>query len=617
MMLKKYFGFDAFRPLQREIIEHTLRGGDTLAVMPTGGGKSLCYQLPALVRDGLTIVVSPLISLMKDQVEQLHGRGIEAVYLNSTLSRKAYADNIRHIRNGSVKLLYVAPETLLLPSILSLLASVPVRCLTIDEAHCISEWGHDFRPEYRQIAHVRQRFPGVCCLALTATATPRVQKDIRSNLGFRESDTFIAGFDRKNLYLQVSPKTDPLGQILDCIRLHRDGSGIIYCFSRKQVEELTAVLDDLGLAVRPYHAGLSPEVRDRNQELFINDSIRIMVATIAFGMGIDKANVRFVIHHDLPKNIESYYQQIGRAGRDGLPARCLLLFSHRDRGKIDYFISKMDQREQRIARAHLRKLVSFAETTACRRIPLLAYFGEKADFSRCGMCDNCRDRDHGRNRASRRRSGNPGPTAPLSVQVTRLTYDEELFEILRSKRTQLADRHGVPPYLIFPDRSLIEMSAFQPRTKSDMIEIHGVGRYRMRRYGSLFLDLIDTYCRNTGRCRASVQIHRPGRKPRYISMGELFNEGVPVPELMRRYRVERRTLLASLYEFILNGDTLRSDRLAALSTLSGREQRRVFRMFDTCGTSHLKPVYEALDRSVPYAELHVQRLCYLCRDSAA
>lgn len=611
-LLKQYFGYAVFRPLQQEIIEHSLRGKDTLAVMPTGGGKSLCYQLPALVRTGITIVVSPLISLMKDQVEQLHGRGIDAVCLNSTLSRNVYRESVHTIRSGAAKLLYVSPETLLRPSTLSLLESVPLSCLTIDEAHCISEWGHDFRPEYRQIAAVRKRFPDICCLALTATATPRVQKDIRSTLGFGESDTFIASFDRKNLFLEIIAKTDPLYQIEDYIRRQDSSSGIIYCFSRNQVETLAAALLDAGLSVRPYHAGLPAEIRHRNQELFIRNEVKIMVATIAFGMGIDKPNVRFVIHHDLPKNVESYYQQIGRAGRDGLPAGCLLLYSARDVKKIIYFINKMKRKEQRVARAHLRKMVALSETKSCRRIPLLTYFGEKAPSSRCGMCDNCCAGRSGAPQRSLSASSCSEQPAPPSCRPARLDYDEELFEILRSKRMQLAEQRGLPPYSIFPDRSLIEMSARQPKTASDMLEIHGVGRQRMRRYGSLFLDLIDTYCRNREHHPHPGRQHRPERHSRYADVGRQFNSGIPLEQLMQRFNAGKQTILTWLHEFVVHGDTLRAEYLHSLSTLPDEEQLRIFHLFDTCGTSRLKPVYDALDRSVPYDELHIQRLWYLC-----
>jgi len=388
-VLKEVFGYEHFRPLQEEVIRQVLNKKDALVVMPTGGGKSLCYQIPALLFEGLTVVVSPLISLMKDQVEQLESSGVAAVYLNSSLSLQEYQQNVSLIKSGKVKLLYVAPETLMKQRMRNLLSEMKIDCLTIDEAHCISEWGHDFRPEYRKIAGLRTDFPNTVCLALTATATPRVQEDIKKNLKLDESETFIASFNRENLFLEISEKLDPFQQTISFLEKHKDQSGIIYCFSRRQVDELTEDLNANGYSVKPYHAGLPELERSENQESFIRDDTNIMVATIAFGMGINKPDVRFVIHYDLPQNIESYYQQIGRAGRDGLRADCLLLFSYSDIGKINYIISQKSPGEQKIARTHLDALIHFVEAEQCRRIPLMKYFGETYPDKSCDMCDNC------------------------------------------------------------------------------------------------------------------------------------------------------------------------------------------------------------------------------------
>jgi len=304
-ILKTVFGYDDFRPLQAEIIANLLRKNDTLVIMPTGGGKSLCYQIPALIFSGLTIVVSPLISLMKDQVEQLVQIGVPATVLNSSLTLEQYRRNVEKVKQGVIRLLYMAPEALLRPNMLTMLSSLEVDCLTIDEAHCISEWGHDFRPEYRQLVTVRDRFVNAVCIALTATATPRVRQDIKTSLGFEDSDEFVGSFDRKNLFIQVISKHNPFEQTVEFIKGFPEQSGIIYCFSRRQVDDLYEALKSKGFSVRPYHAGLSKRDRTRNQDLFIKDDMQIMVATIAFGMGIDKPNVRFVVHYDLPKNIES------------------------------------------------------------------------------------------------------------------------------------------------------------------------------------------------------------------------------------------------------------------------------------------------------------------------
>ena len=387
--LNNVFGFEDFRPLQEDIISNVMDQKDTLVIMPTGGGKSLCYQIPALLFDGLTVVVSPLISLMKDQVEQLQQYDIPAIYLNSSLTEQEYEHNIQRLKNKEIKLLYLAPETLLMERTRNLLSNQNVDLFTIDEAHCISEWGHDFRPDYRELTKVRDDFPDATCLALTATATPRVRQDIKDVLEFEESDTFLASFDRKNLFLKVADKEDPVEQTLDFLYTRKKQSGIIYCFSRKQVEELFVELKKAGHSVKPYHAGLSKKLRNRNQELFIRDDVSIIVATIAFGMGIDKPNVRFVMHYDMPKNIESYYQQIGRAGRDGLRSDCLLLYSRSDKQKIQYFINQKEGREKEVAEKHLKDLMKFLESDECRRIPLMKYFGETYEKDECGMCDNC------------------------------------------------------------------------------------------------------------------------------------------------------------------------------------------------------------------------------------
>jgi len=389
-ILKNVFGYDSFWPLQEEVIGHILGRKDALIVMPTGGGKSLCYQIPALIFDGLTIVVSPLISLMKDQVDQLRECGVPAIFLNSSLDMDEYRRSVALLKSNRVKLLYVAPETLSLPNTLALLTSLNVVCIAVDEAHCISEWGHDFRPEYRLLAEIRNAFPTAVCTGLTATATPRVREDIRKSLKIAAQNEFVGSFDRTNLFLEVAPKTAPVEQTLSFLNRYRNESGIIYCATRQQTDDLHALLHRKGYSVLPYHAGLSDAARTKNQTLFSRDDIRIIVATVAFGMGINKSNVRFVVHYDLPKSIDNYYQEIGRAGRDGLPAHCLLLFGYGDIRKVKYFIDQKTGQEQWVANILLTTLVGFAETDICRRIPLLNYFGEIHGETDCGMCDNCR-----------------------------------------------------------------------------------------------------------------------------------------------------------------------------------------------------------------------------------
>jgi ATP-dependent DNA helicase RecQ len=716
-ILKDTFGYDTFRPLQREVIENVLNKRDSLAVMPTGGGKSLCYQIPALLFDGLTVVVSPLIALMKDQVEQMRAAGVPALFLNSTLSPEAYQENMEYVRRGETKLLYVAPETLLTPRIFDLLASLKVDCFTIDEAHCISEWGHDFRPEYRQLVDARRRFPGAVCLALTATATPRVRTDIVRSLGFTASNEFIASFNRENLYIEVAPKSDAPIQTTRFLERFKDQSGIIYCFSRKQVDELAEYLSRKGYSVRPYHAGLEDETRRRNQEAFIRDDAQIIVATIAFGMGINKPNVRFVIHYDLPKSIESYYQEIGRAGRDGLPAHCLLLYSYADVAKLKYFINEKQGEERRVAVQHLDAIVRYAEDEVnCRRKPLLNYFGEPYAVSNCKNCDNCNAEPptleditipaqkflscvkrtgerfgaghvvdvllgsknekvlryeheklstHGIGKELTQKQWmhlarqlahmgylnqegefNVLSLTPKALETLRnrtkimgqlqevqeraskkankaeLEYNHALFALLRAKRKELADEAGVPPYVIFSDRTLVEMAAYYPQTDARLLDISGVGQVKARQYGDAFLALIQDYCQKhklqekerptSGRKRAGDQKSDSGR--RYVFVGEAYNAGESIQSLMERYAVTAGTIVDHLVRFAAAGNTLRNgDDFQPLTSTSPMLQKAAFDVFDEVGTDFLKPAFDRLNGTVNYEDLKILRLMYLSR----
>ena len=393
------FGYPEFRPLQRDIIETSLAGRDVFALLPTGGGKSLCFQIPALHRPGLTIVVSPLIALMKDQVDQLQAAGVAATFLNSTLSSAEARSRLAGLHRNEWRLLYVAPERLMLDNWQENLKAWNVAAIAIDEAHCVSEWGHDFRPEYRQISKLRELLPDVPVMALTATATERVRIDIIKHLKLRNPATFVASFNRPNLTYKVTPKEKPTDQIIAWVKKREDESGIVYCASRAATERVAEALAGKGYSARAYHAGLDAAERARNQELFLRDEVRIMCATIAFGMGINKPNVRWVIHYDLPKNIEGYYQETGRAGRDGLPGDCLLLFSAGDAAKQTHFIDEMtNEQEAQVARNQLRQIMRYAEGAGCRRGELLAYFGEQFPLDNCGACDNCsepRDRYDG------------------------------------------------------------------------------------------------------------------------------------------------------------------------------------------------------------------------------
>ena len=389
-VLKATYGHDGFRPMQEQIISESLAGRDALVVMPTGGGKSLCYQLPALFRDGVTLVVSPLIALMEDQVKALEGNGVSATVLNSSVDYQDILQRERDAIAGKYKLLYMAPERLASQAGDMLLRRLNLAMIAIDEAHCISEWGHDFRPEYRQLGRIRQQYPDVPVMALTATATPRVADDVVAQLGMVDASRFRSGFERDNLYYEVRPKQKVTEQILAYMQANPSHEGIIYCQSRAKTEDLAARLQDQGIAALPYHAGLDHDVRREHQHSFVYGDTQVMTATIAFGMGIDKPDVRFVFHADLPRHIEGYYQETGRAGRDGLPADCILFFSPGDRARIQHFI---DERPPGPERDHamwqLDQMVAFAYATGCRCTPLLSYFGESHDGG-CNHCDNCR-----------------------------------------------------------------------------------------------------------------------------------------------------------------------------------------------------------------------------------
>jgi ATP-dependent DNA helicase RecQ len=714
-LLKQVFGYDTFKPLQRQVIDNVLARRDSLVIMPTGGGKSLCYQIPALIFPGLTVVVSPLIALMKDQVEQLQAVGVAARFLNSSLSAEEYAANMTLVRQGKIKLLYVAPETLLTPRLFALLNSVQLDCLTIDEAHCISEWGHDFRPEYRQLVEVRQRFPDAVCLALTATATPRVRQDIQDSLGFDAANQFIASFNRENLLIEVTPKQDPLSQTLELIQRFPDQAGIIYCFSRQGVDDLARTLQARGISALPYHAGLSDQDRRQNQEMFVRDDIQIIVATIAFGMGINKPNVRFILHFDLPKSVESYYQEIGRAGRDGLSAHCRLLYSYGDIQKLKYFIEQKEGQERDVAYAQLQALVRFAEHDACRRVPLLSYFGERFTTQDCGSCDNClrgeqqrvditlpsqkflscvkrtgerfglvhivdvllgstnqkvmSNRHHelstygigkdltrdqwmhlGRQlvqkglldqderfgslrltpdayQALRSRETILGvlqqeQAKPAKKHKTGVEYDHALFEQLRARRKELADAEGVPPYVIFSDRSLVEMAAYYPQNQRSMLNINGVGQVKLARYGDTFLDIIQAYCQEhelQEKPRSSVPPagQMELKTPRYVEVSQEYNAGASLEALMQRYQVQRATILDHLSKYVQDSGTLRpSQEFWDACDLPDETKAAALEAFAELGTSVLKPVFERLNGAADYEALKLLRLHYASQNGA-
>jgi len=699
IVLKNVFGYDRFLPLQEDIINNVLTKKDTLVVMPTGGGKSICYQIPALIFDGLAVVVSPLISLMKDQVDQLLELDVPAVLLNSQLPPDAYRQNVYQIKRKKAKLLYLAPETFLKKSILDLLSSVQVDCLAVDEAHCISKWGHDFRPEYRQLAETRPIFKDAVCIALTATATLQVRKDIQKSLAFDAANEFVASFDRPNLFIKVVEKSNPLEQTLGFIEKNTGESGIIYCATRKTTERLYESLIKERISVKPYHAGLPDRERTKNQELFINDDIQVMVATIAFGMGINKPNIRFVLHYDLPQNLENYYQEIGRAGRDGLHADCLLLFNYGDIPKIRYIIQNKTEHEQRLAGIHLNSLLQFIETESCRRVPLLKYFGEDHPAD-CRMCDNClseekeqidvtipaqkflscvkrtgerfganyiidvlrgsksqkvikfghhklstygigedysrkqwlhmsrqllikglmvQDMDYGGLRLTEAAysvfKGTqvfvsrilPETPPKTSVAVDVSEYDRELFETLRRKRKELADIANFPPYVIFPDKSLMEMAILFPKNESELLRIHGVGDAKLKKYGKIFLEIIEAYC-----VEKNILYPEPGQKTRrHVAVGDAYNSGQTIEQIMMDYDIKLITVLGHLYSYLLEGRSIRIDELLAYPGIAPETRQKVYNSFEILGWERLKPIFEALDQKVGYETLKIIQLCFI------
>lgn len=490
--LKKHFGYDEFRPLQKEIIGRVLAKEDCLVLMPTGGGKSLCFQLPTLLQEGLTVVISPLISLMKDQVDALTENGINAAYINSSLTHAEIDEIIAQIKSGAIKLLYIAPERLSIPHFQALLQTLPIGLFAIDEAHCISEWGHDFRPDYRNLNKLRTSFPNIPIIALTATATNKVRDDIVKQLNLPKPNIFTSSFNRQNLSYEVMPKKDSFNTILSLVELYPEESVIIYCFSRKDTESLAEKLNDRGHNAGTYHAGLTADKRKENQDRFIRDDIRIMVATIAFGMGIDKPDVRLVIHHSLPKSIEGYYQETGRAGRDGLPARCVLLFSTADKFKQGYFIGLIsDEEEKKQAEENLDKALHYGYLKSCRRRFLLAYFNEEYTEANCGNCDKCIEF------APLISSKTPSKKVVIqkSAGASAKTgdYDTDLFSVLKQIRTNEAARLKVPPYIVFGDKTLRELALHKPQTDQAFLDINGVGDKKLKKFGEIFMEAIRGY----------------------------------------------------------------------------------------------------------------------------
>ncbi len=593
--LNKYFGYDQFKGAQEEVIRNLLAGKNTFVIMPTGGGKSMCYQLPALMSEGTAIIISPLIALMKNQVDAIRGFNTDdgvAHFLNSSLNKAEITRVKQDITNGNTKLLYVAPESLTKEENIKFLKEVNISFFAIDEAHCISEWGHDFRPEYRRLRSIIEQIGEVPIIALTATATEKVQADIQKNLGMMDAQVFKASFNRPNLYYEIRPKVNVLKEIIKFVKQHTGKSGIIYCLSRKKVEEVAQTLTVNGIKALPYHAGLDAGTRATTQDKFLMEEMDVIVATIAFGMGIDKPDVRFVIHHDIPKSLEGYYQETGRAGRDGREGRCVTFYSYKDIEKLEKFMKGKPVAEQEIGKQLLSETVGYAETSVCRRRVLLNYFGEKYESDNCNSCDNClhpkplieaqdemsllletilavkekHQAEHivniligqldqqvknykhnalevfaeGVEQGERfwttliRQSilaglltkdidnygllkvsdeGQSFLKNPTSFKIAIDSKfedadadeddetgaggggaaDEQLFEMLKTLRKNVAKQKNLPPFVVFQDPSLEEMATNYPITIDELKNITGVGTGKASKYGKPFIDLIKKY----------------------------------------------------------------------------------------------------------------------------
>ncbi len=492
--LKESYGYDSFRPQQRETIEHVLNGGDALVLMPTGGGKSLCYQLPAILTDGLTVVVSPLIALMHDQVTALQRAGANAQYLNSTLSPMETAEVERSVLDGSVKLLYVAPERVNTDRFRNLLEQRNPSLIAIDEAHCISEWGHEFRPDYRVLRRLTERFVDVPTVACTATATPQVQRDIIDQLDRPRMQTYITSFMRDNLTLRILPKRKSVDRLAARIRALSGGAAIVYSQSRKSTEETAERLRQHGIDAEHYHAGMNGDSRHGVQDRFLNGETPVICATIAFGMGIDKPDIRLVAHLDMPPSIESYYQETGRAGRDGQPSECLLFYTKGIWHQQMYFIRQLSdeaERQQRINR--LRTMMNFCEQSQCRWSRILQYFGEQPTNPQCGHCDQCLDEQPELDAAPSARTVDPDdpPGPPGQDEPRPLSAEEDrLYEALREERTRLAREAETSAYIVASNRELADIARRRPRTTAELIEIKGIRHRKAARFGRELLDVV-------------------------------------------------------------------------------------------------------------------------------
>ena len=607
--LRAHFGFAEFRPLQREAIEHLLGGGDALVLMPTGGGKSLCYQLPALIDDGLTLIVSPLIALMQDQVRALRANGAPAAFLNSTLSSQEAFRVMMDVRQGETRLLYVAPERLNTDSFIGLLTANPPSLIAIDEAHCISQWGHQFRPDYRQLSQLTERFADVPVAALTATATSRVAADIVQQLRRPGMKTFRSGYNRPNLTYRVVPKRDSKRRLIQYLRQDPQAPTIIYSLRRADTETVAGQLQEAGIDALAYHAGLSAEERAEAQERFDSDEASVICATVAFGMGVDKPDVRRVVHLDMPESIETYYQETGRAGRDGDPAECLLFYTPGVWHQRRYFLDQLeDEDERERAFQRLRQMMNYCELKSCRRGVLLRYFGDDPPEGGCGACDNClRGEDPTETEEEsvsarrivgpnidRQRAAAENPTPTLSEMTEE---ERDLFERLREVRRELARAEGQPPYIVSSDRALRALARARPRSKQELLNVHGFGPTKVEQYGAALLAAV-----SGGAPPEPEQAEQPALAPQQPAAPpqphsdevvlesweqtlKLWREGCSILAIAERRMQAPQTVLAHLQTAIRNGEAV---DLSAELPSAGRlnEIRAALAVSENVGEAH-------------------------------
>ncbi|GIN56341.1 ATP-dependent DNA helicase RecQ [Lederbergia ruris] len=689
-LLQTHFGYNQFRKGQEEIIQKVLTGKDTLAIMPTGGGKSICYQIPAMMLPGVTIVISPLISLMKDQVDALEKAGIPSTYINSGVSNDEIQQRLADVYNGEYKLVYIAPERLEVASFRKIMDSIHISCLAIDEAHCISQWGHDFRPSYLLIKRlINDIQPKPVVLALTATATPQVQQDICELLHIEDENVVMTGFERENLHFQVVKGQDRDRFLMDYLEKNQGQSGIIYAATRKEVDRLYQLLDKRGVLVGRYHAGLSEKKRNEEQERFLYDDVTVMVATNAFGMGINKSNVRFVVHYHIPRNMESYYQEAGRAGRDGEESDCILLFAPQDTHIQSFLIEQSDMDEQRRENEYgkLRKMVAYGHTESCLQQYILHYFGEE-DPPECGKCGNCTDereqidvtRDaqmvlscirrmkerFGKTMVAQVLTGSASQkvknfgfqnlstygimkeksqkevnefidfltaegylkptdgTYPIlmlteragdilkgkepvlrkeKVQISRIVEDDELFERLRQLRREIAEEEKVPPYIIFSDVSLKEMSGRLPLNDQEFMQIKGVGERKLEAYGERFLQAIQQYCEEKGIERKAFSpppmekevISQGSKEPSHQITYQLLLEGMDIPEIAAKRGLSTRTVESHIVKCDQEGLTVQWDQF-----LPHEFEPLIAKAVNEAETTRLTPIKELLPEDISY-----------------